>query len=96
MCEVASVFPDGSPVPIFDPERDILFRCLDHAFDGFSRGDMPTGRHIYNSVGTVLGVGLDGSVRHVAPDSCWEYRYEMRHGLMNSFPNLLNNCDHRS
>ena len=88
----ADKFPNGKPIPVFDSEKDVLYRCLDHAFGGFSRGDTPGKfRFVYNSVGTVLGVRLNGTVEKVAPDSCWEFRYNEL-GTMR-YSNLWGHCD---
>ncbi len=86
-------FPDGRPIPASDPELDILYRCLDHAYGGFSRGEgIRVGRYLYNSVGTVLGVRLNGTVQKVAPDSCWEFKAPKPISLTN----LWKNCDRPS
>ena len=66
-------FKDGKQVPRFDPEVDVLARCLEHGIGGFSRGHklfwVRDEKHLK---GKVLGVRFDGSVTYVPPISCWE------------------------
>jgi hypothetical protein len=88
-------FPDGKPIPVFDPDKDILYRCLDHAYFGFSRdrhGGM-TGILIDEGThGKVLGVRLNGSVSKVSPLSCYYYRHVVPRSL-NVNTELWQNCD---
>jgi type II secretory pathway pseudopilin PulG len=87
-------FPDGSPIPSFDAERDVLYRCLDHAYDGYSRIFPPgQGRmETPETRGKVLGVRLSGSVTKVAPMSCWEFRLRYPDAASN-LPYLWEHCD---
>ena len=68
-----TAFTNGQPIPRFDPEVDVLVRCLDHGIGGFSRGHpkiwVQDEEHLK---GKVLGVRFDGSVGYVPPLSCWE------------------------
>lgn len=88
---VTTSFPDGRPVPKFDPEVDVLARCLDHGIDGFSKGSrliwVKDEKHLK---GRVLGVRADGAVRYVPPVSCWEAGTEDH---MYSASYLYRGCD---
>lgn len=60
--------------PAFDIQRDVLFRCREHGYDGYRK--LPLGL-IKNygdlgSTGRTLAASLDTSVRKLPYVSCWE------------------------
>ena len=92
---LATTFPDGRPIPLFDPDKDVLYRCLDHGYSGFARGrgGSMTGRLIDDATrGKVLGVRLNGTVSKVSPVSCYYYRHQ-KPSFPNVNPEFWQHCD---
>lgn len=86
-------FPNGLAIPEFNFETDVLVRCLDHGYDGFSRGSSEYWVISPElTVGKVLGVRLDGSVTKVSPLSCWWYRTQPD-DIMDALSSQWQHCD---
>lgn len=71
----ASFWPDGRPLPAFDIQRDVLFRCLFHGKDGWTFHPKQWFVTDDRMKGQVLGARWDGSVAYVSPVSCWDLRH---------------------
>jgi hypothetical protein len=81
-----SLLPDGRPIPAFDPESDVLVRCMSHGYDGFDPND-------YGAYyGKVLGVRLNGAVAKVPPLSCWQLAFLMPE-ILEQYPPTWQTCD---
>jgi type II secretory pathway pseudopilin PulG len=88
----SNYFPDGSPIPQFDPSTDVLARCLEHGYDGFDKGSSTIWSITPATKGRVLGVRADGSVAKVAPVSCWEFGAWLP-STIPLYPQLWRSCD---
>lgn len=60
--------------PAFDIQRDVLFRCREHGYDGYRKlpGGLIKNYGDPGSTGRTLAVRLDTSVRKLPYVSCWE------------------------
>jgi prepilin-type N-terminal cleavage/methylation domain-containing protein len=89
-----SSLPDGFALQSFDPQKDVLVRCLDHGFDGFSRQDSVGLKIDQHTKGKVLGVRMNGQITKVAPLSCWEFIY-WEDPQIEANPTMWAGCDGR-
>jgi hypothetical protein len=101
---VKSSFIEGTPsnpgtpanpeYPRFDIEKDVLFRCRKHGYDGFESGSsmIDVNFGFSGHAGRTLGVRLDTSVRRVPYVSCWELGTKPR-GEVSFLPAIVKSCD---
>ncbi len=80
--------------PAFDIQRDVLFRCREHGYDGYRKlpGGLIKNYGDAGSTGRTLAVRLDTSVRKLPYVSCWELG--TRDPKIVVFPaDLIRSCD---
>lgn len=86
--------PANPAYPRFDIEKDVLFRCREHGYDGFESGSpmIDVNFGFPGHAGRTLGVRLDTSVRRVPYVSCWELGTQPR-GEVIFLPAIVKACD---